>query len=79
MSIPRFQDIKSFSNKELAEAIVKIDKELFILRFKRATKKSFKPHEIKHKRRQLAHLKTRLALRTILINKTLDNTETEIT
>ena len=76
MSIPRFNDIKSLSNKELAETIVKVDKELFILRFKRGTRKSFKPHEIKHKRRQLAHLKTRLALKTNLTNKVLDNTGT---
>ena len=78
MSMPRFNDIKSFSNKELAEAIVKMDKELFILRFKRVTKKSYKPHEIKHKRRQLAHLKTCLTLRTNLISKTPDNIGIEI-
>nr|WAJ57523.1 ribosomal protein L29 [Actinocyclus sp. (in: diatoms)] len=63
MGISRFTDIISFSNNEISNAIIKTEKELFNLRFKKATRQSFKSHEIKEKKRQLAHLKTILTLR----------------
>jgi len=68
MGISQFSDIISFSNTDISNAIIKTEKELFNLRFKKATRQSFKSHEVKEKKRQLAHLKTILTLR--LKNKT---------
>ena len=62
MGIPQFNDVTSFSNNEISEAIIQTEKELFNLRFKKATRQPFKTHEIKHTKRRLAHLKTLLTL-----------------
>jgi len=63
MIIPKFSDIKSLSNNEIAETIIETEKELFNLRFKKATRQPFKPHQIKYAKRRLAHLKTVMTLR----------------
>jgi large subunit ribosomal protein L29 len=63
MGISQITDSLLFSNNEISNAIIKTEKELFNLRFKKATRQSFKSHEIKEKKRHLAHLKTILALR----------------
>jgi len=63
MGVPQFTDIISLSNTEISEAIIETENELFNLRFKKATRQSFKPHEIKHTKRRLAQLKTLLTLR----------------
>jgi large subunit ribosomal protein L29 len=63
MGVPPFTDIISLSNPELSEAIVETENKLFNLRFKKATRQSFKSHEIKHTKRRLAQLKTLLSLR----------------
>lgn len=63
MGIPKFNDVASFSNDEILEEILKIEKELFNLKFKKATRQSFKPHTIKYTKRRLAQLKTLLTLR----------------
>jgi large subunit ribosomal protein L29 len=63
MGVPQFTDIISLSNIELSEAIIGAENELFNLRFKKATRQSFKSHEIKHTKRRLAQLKTLLGLR----------------
>lgn len=63
MGLPTFADIISFSNQEISEAIIESENQLFNLRFKKATRQSFKPHEIKHTKRRLAQLKTLLTLR----------------
>mgnify|MGYP000689034452 CR=1 FL=1 len=63
MGFPPFTDIISLSNPELSEAIVETENKLFNLRFKKATRQSFKSHEIKHTKRRLAQLKTLLTLR----------------
>jgi large subunit ribosomal protein L29 len=62
MSIPQFNDIKSLSNKEISEAIIETENELFNLRFKKATRQTFKAHEIKFAKRKLAQLKTLLTI-----------------
>jgi len=64
MGVPQFTDIISLSSTELSEAILETENELFNLRFKKATRQSFKSHEIKHKKRRLAQLKTLLSLRS---------------
>ena len=66
-------DIKALSNTEISEAIITTEKELFNLRFKKATRQPFKPHEIKHAKRRLAHLKTFLTVRLDLIEKEQSN------
>jgi len=63
MAISQFTNILSFSNDEISDAIIQTEKELFNLRFKKATRQSFKSHEIRQKRQQLVHYKTILTLR----------------
>ena len=63
MGVPPFTDIISLSNIEVSEAISETENELFNLRFKKATRQSFKSHDIKHRKRRLAQLKTLLTLR----------------
>ena len=63
MTIPKFNSVISFSNAEISKEILKSEKQLFTLRFKKATRQSFKSHEIKHTKRQLAQLKTLLQQR----------------
>ena len=63
MGVPQFTDIISLSNTEISEAIIETENELFNLRFRKATRQSFKAHQIKHTKRQLAQLKTLLTLR----------------
>jgi large subunit ribosomal protein L29 len=63
MSLHKFTDIISISNTEISKAILETENQLFNLRFKKATRQSFKSHEIKNAKRRLAQLKTLLTLR----------------
>nr|YP_004376625.1 50S ribosomal protein L29 [Fistulifera solaris]BAK18991.1 50S ribosomal protein L29 [Fistulifera solaris] len=63
MGLPKFSDIISLSNTEISEAIAKAENKLFNLRFKKATRQTFKANEIKSTKRQLAQLKTLLTSR----------------
>lgn len=63
MGLPTFSDIISLSNKEISEAIVETENQLFNLRFRKATRQKFKSHEIKNAKHRLAQLKTLLTLR----------------
>lgn len=63
MKFSRFKDIISLSSTEISQAIIETENQLFKLRFKKATRQNFKPHQIKFKRRRLAQLKTLLTLR----------------
>ena len=63
MGLHTFTDIISFSNIEISAAIIETEKKLFNLRFKKATRQSFKSHEIKNTKRRLAQLKTLLTSR----------------
>jgi len=74
MSLPQFNDIKGLSNTEISEAIIQTEKELFDLRFKKATRQPFKPHEIKSTKLRLAQLKTLLTSRLDVIEKKRSNT-----
>jgi ribosomal protein L29 len=73
MSLPQFTDILSLSNTEISEAIIETETELFSLRFKKATRQTFKAHEIKNAKRRLAQLKALLTMRL----KDLDTKENE--
>lgn len=63
MSLSKFTEIVSLSNNELSQAIIEAETELFNLRFRQATRQSFKAHQIKNTKRRLAQLKTLLTLR----------------
>jgi large subunit ribosomal protein L29 len=69
MAISKFSVLKSLSNKEITEAIVETQKELFFLKFKRATRQAFKPNQIKMTKCRLAQLKTLLSLRLNSLQK----------
>ena len=60
MGLPKFTDIISLSNTEISEAILETENQLFNLRFKQATRQSFKSHEMTYAKRRLAQLKTLL-------------------
>jgi large subunit ribosomal protein L29 len=63
MSLPQFADIIPLSNKEISEEIIKTESEIFNLRFKKATRQSFKSNDLKDAKRKLAQLKTLLGMR----------------
>jgi len=63
MSLSKFADIISLSNDEISKAIIETENQLFNLRFKQATRQTFKSHEIKNAKRRLAQLKTLLTSR----------------
>ena len=69
MAISKFTLLESLSNKEITEAIAETRKELFSLKFKKATRQSFKPNKIKMTKCRLAQLKTLLSLRLNSIEK----------
>lgn len=69
MNLPNFNSIKTLSNNEVAETILKVEKELFTLKFKQATRQSFKAHEIKNAKRRIAQLKTLLSLRLNMLEQ----------
>ena len=73
MSLAKFTDIISLSNTEISEAIIETETKLFNLRFKQATRQSFKSHEIKNAKRRLAQLKTLLTSRLENIELNDDN------
>nr|YP_009497516.1 ribosomal protein L29 [Biddulphia tridens]AWT40229.1 ribosomal protein L29 [Biddulphia tridens] len=73
MGIPQYNDIITISNTEISAEIIRAEKELFNLRFKKATRQPFKPHEIRHTKRRLAHLKTLLSSRLDIIEQNQSN------
>ena len=73
MSLPQFNDIKGLSNTEISDAIIKTEKELFNLKFKKATRQPFKSNEIKFAKRRLAQLKTVLTLRLEVLEQSNNN------
>ena len=63
MSLSQFTDLFSLSTSEISTEILETEKELFDLRFKKATRQNFKPHQVKKAKRRLAQLKTLLTVR----------------
>ena len=70
MNFPKFNDIKGLSNIEISENIIQVEKELFDLKFRKATRQPFKSHEIKTAKRKLAQFKTILTERLNRLEKT---------
>jgi large subunit ribosomal protein L29 len=58
MPLPKVDEIKDLSDQELSDQITAVKKELFQLRFQKATRQMDKPHQFKHKRHRLAQLMT---------------------
>lgn len=58
MPLSKFEDLKSLSDQELTEQIAEVRKDLFQLRFQKATRQTVKPHQFKHARHRLAQLMT---------------------
>tara|TARA_B100000767_G_scaffold270395_1_gene293977 strand:+ start:583 stop:852 length:270 start_codon:yes stop_codon:yes gene_type:complete len=73
MNFPQFNDVKTLSNIEISKNIVQIEKELFDLKFRKATRQPFKSHEIKYAKRKLAQSKTILSVRLNRLEKANDN------
>ena len=73
MSLSKFSEIRELSNGEIADTILKLEKELFTLQFRKATRQSFKSHEIKLTKHKFAQLKTLLTSRLKLAEKTIGN------
>ena len=63
MNYSKFDELLKISNNELSEMLVKTENELFQVKFKKATRQSFKPSEIKNLKRRIAQLKTLLTIR----------------
>ncbi|MFH7243101.1 MAG: 50S ribosomal protein L29 [Spirulina sp.] len=59
MALPKIQEARSLSDEELLNAIVETKRDLFQLRFKKATRQLDKEvHQFKHARHRLAQLMT---------------------
>lgn len=58
MPLPKIEEIRDLSDQELSDRIVATKKELFQLRFQKATRQLEKPHQFKHLRHRLAQLMT---------------------
>ncbi|MBE9177488.1 50S ribosomal protein L29 [Oculatella sp. LEGE 06141] len=83
MPLPKIGDIRGLSDQEIEEQIIATKKQLFELRFQKATRQENKPHQFKHARHRLAQLMTlegerRLAaISTKQDEKTLSSTAQE--
>jgi large subunit ribosomal protein L29 len=58
MPLPKIEEIRDLSDQELSDQIVETKKQLFELRFQKATRQLEKPHQFKHMRHRLAQLMT---------------------
>jgi large subunit ribosomal protein L29 len=58
MPLPKIEEIRELDDQELTDQIVATKKELFQLRFQKATRQMEKPHQFKHLRHRLAQLMT---------------------
>lgn len=76
MVLPKIADIKDLSDEEVSEQIAEAKKQLFQLRFRKATRQTFKPHEFKHTRHRLAQLMTIERERQIIANRSSNAIET---
>ena len=58
MPLPKIEEIRELDDQEIADQIVATKKELFQLRFQKATRQLEKPHQFKHLRHRVAQLMT---------------------
>ena len=78
MNLPTFTEIQFISNIQISDLIIKTESELFNLKFKSATRQTFKPHKIKYLKRKIAHLKTLLTSRLDLTHQSQPDLLTKI-
>jgi large subunit ribosomal protein L29 len=69
MSLPKVDEIRDLSDQELSDRIVATKKQLFELRFQKATRQLDKPHQFKHTRHRLAQLMTLERARQIALER----------
>ncbi|NJO66281.1 MAG: 50S ribosomal protein L29, partial [Leptolyngbyaceae cyanobacterium RM1_405_57] len=50
MPLPKIEEIRDLSDQELSDQIAETKKQLFELRFQKATRQLDKPHQFKHMR-----------------------------
>ncbi|MCG8367204.1 MAG: 50S ribosomal protein L29 [Pseudanabaenales cyanobacterium] len=59
MALPKIEDARKLSDQELAEEIIAVKRQLFELRFQKATRQLEKEfHQFKHTRHRLSQLMT---------------------
>lgn len=58
MPLPKVEEIRELSDQEISDQIIATKKELFQLRFQKATRRLEKPHQFRHLRHRLAQLMT---------------------
>nr|BED43189.1 ribosomal protein L29 [Pyropia sp. Myanmar_A]BED43386.1 ribosomal protein L29 [Pyropia sp. Myanmar_B]BED43583.1 ribosomal protein L29 [Pyropia sp. Myanmar_C] len=58
MTLPKMSDVKKMDTPSLYKEILVIKRQLFDLRFKKATRQDFKSHLFKHSKHRLAQLLT---------------------
>lgn len=58
MPLPKIDEVRELSDQEISDRILETKKELFQLRFQKATRQLDKPHQFKHLRHRLAQLMT---------------------
>ena len=58
MALSKMSDLRSLSSEEVETQIEELKRELFNLRFQKATRQPVKSHQFKHARHKLAQLKT---------------------
>ncbi|NJM56445.1 MAG: 50S ribosomal protein L29 [Synechococcales cyanobacterium RU_4_20] len=58
MALPKIDEVRALSDEALVEQISTVKKELFELRFQRATRQLTQIHQFKHKKHRLSQLLT---------------------
>jgi len=58
MPLPKISEARELSDERLVEEITAVKKQLFQLRFQKATRQLDKPHQFRHARHRLAQLLT---------------------
>lgn len=58
MALSKMSDLKNLSVAEIDAKVQELKKELFDLRFQKATKETIQPHRFKHIRHEIAQLLT---------------------
>lgn len=58
MPLPKIDEVRDLSDEEISDRIASTKKELFQLRFQKATRQLDKPHQFKHLKHRLAQLMT---------------------
>ncbi len=58
MALSKMSDLRDLSPEAIETQILDLKRQLFDLRFQKATRQTVQPHQFKHARHKLAQLKT---------------------